>query len=164
MTGYVLDVGPQFFLLALVDENIRFNGFLCLRLKDVRHLEIPPTYAAFIEAALNRRGERTPKNPGVKVGSVQELLGTAGRAFPVITIHREAIDPSVCRIGRLVELTDDSLSLLEIGPDACWDEAPLRYRTREITRIDFGGGYEEALVLVGGIQKRPTTHRSPTRR
>jgi hypothetical protein len=25
--GYVLDIGPQFFLLGLIDEDIRFNGF-----------------------------------------------------------------------------------------------------------------------------------------
>jgi hypothetical protein len=31
--GYVLATGPRFFLLALVDENIRFNGFQCLRLR-----------------------------------------------------------------------------------------------------------------------------------
>ncbi|HEX7424334.1 MAG TPA: hypothetical protein VF311_10690 [Terriglobales bacterium] len=36
------------------------------------------------------------------------------------------------------------------GPDACWDDKPETYRLREITRVDFGGDYEEALRLVGG--------------
>ncbi|MGB6724250.1 MAG: hypothetical protein WBE74_00015, partial [Terracidiphilus sp.] len=59
--GYVLAVGPRFFLLALVDENIRFNGFQCLRLQDVRNLQVPAKYAAFVEAALKLRGERRPR-------------------------------------------------------------------------------------------------------
>ena len=36
--GYVIDIGPQFFLLALVSDAIRFNGFQCFRLSDVRKL------------------------------------------------------------------------------------------------------------------------------
>lgn len=40
--------------------------------------------------------------------------------------------------------------MLEINPDASWDEAPTQYKLKEITEIEFGGGYEEALFLVGG--------------
>jgi hypothetical protein len=148
--GYVIDMGPQFFLLALVDENIRFNGFQCFRLQDVRKLQVPAKCANFVETALRLRGERIPKSGRVKVGSLQELLRTAGRAFPIITINREKVAPDICHIGRVEEVNDSHLSLLEIGPDARWDDAPLSYRTKEITRIDFGGEYEEALTLVGG--------------
>ncbi len=149
--GYVLAVGPQLFLLALVDENIRFNGFQCLRLQDVRNLEVPAKHAPFIEAALRLRGEKRPRTPAVVVDSIQELLSTANRAFPVITIHRETVAPDVCHIGRVVSVSDSEVSLLEIGPDARWDDDALSYRTREITRVDFGGDYEEALMLVGSI-------------
>ena len=149
--GYVLAVGPQFFLIALVDENIRFNGFQCLRLRDVRNLEVPAKYAGFIETALKLRREKRPRIPAVVVDSVQELLRTAGRAFPVITIHREVAAPDVCHIGRVVAVSESEISLLEIGPDACWDVDALSYRIREITRIDFGGDYEKALTLVNNF-------------
>jgi len=42
------------------------------------------------------------------------------------------------------------LSLQEIGPDAVWDEASTQYTLKQITRVDFGGDYEDALHLVGG--------------
>ena len=84
-----MDIGPEFFLIALVDELIRFNGFQCLRLQDVRRLHVPAKYAAFLEAALGKRNERIMKKPRIKLDSLQEaLLQTAGDAFPVITIHR----------------------------------------------------------------------------
>jgi len=159
--GYVLAAGPQFFLLALVDENIRFNGFQCLRLQDVRNLQVPAKSAAFVEAALKLRGERRPKIPLVTVDSMQELLRSASHAFPVITIHRERFAPDVCHIGSVVAVSDSQVSLLEIGPDACWDDAALSYQTKQITRVDFGGDYEDALTLVGGFpgsrQKRTTS-------
>jgi hypothetical protein len=39
---------------------------------------------------------------------------------------------------------------LEINPDASWQSKPRQYRIGEITRVDFGGDYEEALHMVGG--------------
>lgn len=148
--GYVLATGPRFFLLALVDENIRFNGFQCLRLQDVKNLQLPAECARFVERALKLRGEKRPRTPRVSVQSVQELLETAGRIFPIVTIHREKTEPEVCHIGRVVSSSESEVSLLEIGPDASWDDEALSYRTKQITRVDFGGDYERALVLVAG--------------
>jgi hypothetical protein len=93
-----MDVGPRFFLLALVSDRIRFEGFECFRCGDVKNLR-PDLYAAFVETALKKRGERRPKKPRVSVGSIEELLLSAGRAFPLVTIHREQVDPNVCWIG-----------------------------------------------------------------
>jgi hypothetical protein len=67
-----------------------------------------------------------------------------------VTIHREKVDPDVCAIGRVVEVKDGRVSLLEINPDATWNAKPKDYQLRDITRVDFGGEYEEALQLVGG--------------
>ena len=147
--GYVLDVGPTFFLLSIVRGEIWFDGFECFRIKDVRKLE-PDPYAAFIEAALKKRGERRPKRPRVGLGSIEDILLSGGRAFPLVTIHREQVDPDVCWIGRVVGVERGRVSLLEIGPDAKWDKKSSEYRLSEITRVNFGGDYEDALHLIGG--------------
>ena len=148
--GYVLAIGPQFFLLALVEDNAWFNGFQCLRISDVRGLQVPAKYAAFVKAALKKRRERMPRKPRVTVTSLEELLWSANRAFPLVTIHRERWDPDVCHIGRVRALGKGRLSLLEVGPDGLWDREISEYSLKEITRVDFGGVYEEALHLVGG--------------
>jgi hypothetical protein len=140
---------PRFFLLALVSDRIRFDGFECFRCGDVRNLR-PDLYAAFVETALRKRPELKPKKPRVNVGSIEELLLSAGRAFPLITIHREEVDPEVCWIGRVQGIDRGRVSLLEIGPDAKWEDSPEEYRVAEITRVNFGGDYEVALHLVGG--------------
>lgn len=156
-SGYILERGPQFFLLALVESNLRFDGFNCIRYRDVRKLRVPATHAAFVESALRLREEHIPQMPKVNLRSTSELLATAGRAFPIVTIHRENVNPDVCHIGRVNAVDENRVELLEIGPDAVWDPQPLSYRTREITRIDFGGSYEDALILVGGLppDKKP---------
>jgi hypothetical protein len=148
--GFVLAIGPQFFLLALVADGVRFNGFQCFRIADVRELQVPAKYATFVQAALRKRGERIPRKPRLTIGSLEQLLWSANRAFPLVTIHRERVDPDVCHIGRVTALEKGRVSLLEIGPDALWDKQLSQYRLSEITRVDFGGDYEEALQLVGG--------------
>jgi hypothetical protein len=144
-----MDVGPRFFLLALVNNGIRFDGFECSRYSDVRSFRLDP-YPAFVEAALRKRGERRPKKPRVSLASVEELLVSASKAFPLVAVEREGVNPDVCWIGRVLGVDHGRVSLLEIGPDAKWDAAPEEYRISEITRVSFGADYEDALHLVGG--------------
>ncbi|HXR39970.1 MAG TPA: hypothetical protein VN776_12780, partial [Terracidiphilus sp.] len=86
--------------------------------------------------------------------SLPDLLWSANRLFPLVTIHREMVNPDTCKIGRVTGIGKSHVSLLEIGPDAVWDEKPTDVPLREITRVDFGGGYEDALHLVGGDPPR----------
>ena len=99
---------------------------------------------------LKKRRERRPKKPRVGLANIEELLLSAGKAFPLVTIHREEVDPDVCWIGRVQGVNLGRVSLLEIGPDAVWEDKPEEYRIKEITRVNFGGDYENALHLVGG--------------
>ncbi len=134
--------------MALVSDRIWFDGFECFRISDVSKVIADP-YTRFAESALRKRCERLPKKPRVSVASVEELLLTAGRTFPLVTIHREQVDPGVCWIGRILEVKQGHVSLLEINPEAMWYEKPSTYRLKEITRVNFGADYENALHLVG---------------
>lgn len=148
--GYVLDIGPKFFLLALVSDRIWFDGFEGFRISDVREMRTDP-YARFAEVALRKRGERLPKKPRVGIASTEKLLLSAGHAFPLVTIHREEVDPDVCWIGRVLGVERGRVLLREIKPDATWENSPTEFRLSEITRVNFGGDYENALHLVGGV-------------
>lgn len=162
--GYVMDIGPRFFLLGLVDGNfLEFNGFQCLRLSDIQKLQVPDPYSKFFVKALRKRGQRIPRKPRIDVRSLPGLLTSANRLFPLVTIHRERVTPGTCKIGRVTGITEGHVSLLEIGPDAVWEGEPNEIRLSEITRVEFGGGYEEALHLVGGIPKRKKKFNRPNK-
>jgi hypothetical protein len=150
--GWVLDVGPRFFLLALVSDRLWLDGFECFRVRDVRNLSTDQ-YGEFVAAALKKRRVSRPKKPRVNLASIEKLLISAGQVFPLVAIHREEIRPSACRIGRVLDIKRGRVSLLEINPDATWDDAPFEYRLGEITCVSFGGQYEDALHLVGGDPK-----------
>ena len=151
VNGYILDIGPKFFLIALVEDASRFNGFQCIRISDVRNLQAPDNNSLFIETALKKLGRKMPSKPRLKLETAHTILSSANAVFPLVTIHLEQADPGLCHIGLVKEMNRTHVSLLEIGMDAFWDRKPTEHKLSEITRIDFGGNYEEALHLVGGI-------------
>jgi hypothetical protein len=151
--GYVLDIGPQFFLFGLIDDNIKFNGSQCLLISDLRKVKVPDPHEDFIVAALRKRREIIEKKPDIDLSSLPALLKSASALFPLVSILRERIKPDECVIGRVLDISEKSFLLHTIDPDAGWEEKPTRFRLSDITRVDFGGGYEEALHLVGGNPK-----------
>lgn len=148
VSGYVISLGPEFFVLEVVDPGYGINGFNCLRYRDVTECEVPAPTWRFLERSLELRGIQRNPSPQVDPSSLPALLRTAGASFPVITIHPEEANPDVCYIGRFAGLEANMLQLLEISPDAEWGEEEEEHCIDEITRIDFGCAYEEALVLV----------------
>ena len=151
--GYVFDIGPRFFLMATFGDGLRFDGFQCLRPLDVRALSVPSPHYKVVEAVLRKRRQRIPRKPRVDLSSLEALLMTANKTFSLVTIYRENVNPEVCHIGRVVDACKQTVSLLEIGPDALWDEEATLYSLNEITRVDFGGDYEEGLSIVSRAKK-----------
>jgi len=151
--GYVLDIGPEFFLLAVIDDKIKFNGFECHRVSDIKRLKLPDPYEDFTAAALRKQKQRIARKPNIDLSSLAALLESANALFPLVTIHQERVKPGECFIGKVVNISKKNLLLHEIDPGAVWHQKPSRFRLSDITRVDFGGGYEEALHLVGGNPK-----------
>jgi hypothetical protein len=160
--GYVLAIGPALVLLLIISTEIRFNGFTVIRIEDITNLEAPHTHAEFVEEALRLRGESVEEAPAVSVEDMPNAIETISKTFPTVAIHREIEDSSICHIGKIVRVDAEHVHLLEIDPDAKWEEEPTHYRITEITRLDFGGGYEDALALVGG-ESPEFSHLRPVR-
>ena len=148
--GFVVGLGQEWMLLAVLDDSIRLDGYAALRLRDVSTVERRGGPDTFVGKALRVRGEWPPVGVDVDLDGVGELIRTASDVAPLVTLHIEEDDPTVCFIGRPVRVTSRSVHLLEITPEAEWEEQPTRWAFPEITRVDFAGRYEEALALVGG--------------
>jgi hypothetical protein len=148
--GYVLSTSADLILLLAISSQIRFDGFVVIRIRDITELEVPHDHSDFVEEALRLRGESVSEAPAVDLSSITEAIRTAGQLHTVVAIHREEVEPEICHLGAVLNLGPDSVSLLEIDPDAEWDTEPTSYALSEVTRVEFAGGYEEALALVGG--------------
>ena len=148
--AYVVAVGDTLCVLLLIDDGLRFNGFSVLRIEDVSHVELPHERAAFVESALRLRGEEIEEAPDLDLASMAAAIRTAGRIAPLVTLHTETTAEGVCQIGSVRGVDGTNVRLIAIDPDADWEDEISTIPVEDVTRIDFGGAYEEALLLVGG--------------
>jgi len=112
---------------------------------------VPPKRGEFLQRALKLRGERAKEPKGVFPEDMRSVIESASRKFPLVTLHREAVDPDCCYIGQVKSLGKKILKLREIDPDATWDPQLYDFSLDEITKINFGGRYEEALALAANL-------------
>lgn len=147
MDGRVAAVSPHLLALHLVNDSIVYNGFVVVRLKDITALQVPAPHARFLERALRIRKQRAPRSTWLDVSSVTSVVQTASRKFPLVTIHQETIDPHSCLIGIPSDVDARTMRMKLVDPNAKLGEDDA-IALRNVTRVDFGGSYEDALWLV----------------
>ncbi len=146
--GILMDASRDLLLLQTVSNQIHLNGYQIIRRRDISHIERPAPQHEFINKALKLRGQ-TPRHPGaLNLESMSKALKSSTRLSPLVTIHQEITDPSVCWIGRIHRINDDLLTLQSMTPEAQLESFQDEYDVENITRIEFGGAYEDALWQV----------------
>ncbi|TNM64089.1 hypothetical protein FHN55_14755 [Streptomyces sp. NP160] len=146
--GYVVGVGSAWVLLAVLDPRIELDGWTALRLDDLLRVKRLGGPEAFPARALRRRGQWPSTAVPLDLDDDGELLRSAGRCAPLVTVHTDVLDASVCFIGEVVSVDDTTATLQTIDPDAVWEEHTDDWLLADITRVDVLGGYEGALALV----------------
>lgn len=147
--GFVVAIGQTWVLLASLDDRMHLDGHVALRVGDVSKVRRRGEREDFVRRALLAREEWPPLVVDVDLDEDRELIRTAAERAPLITLHSEREDPDVCFIGRPVRFGKRSVHMETIDPNGRWEEGTAKWALADLTRIEFGGGYEEALALVG---------------
>jgi hypothetical protein len=138
LVGFVLQFTDELTLLQPVDfDRMELNGYSVIRNKDVQGWR-PVGPETCTGRVLKLKGIGPEPLEGLDLSSWRELLTSAGDLFPLLTLHREKLNPRVCYVGRVSSMTEKVVALKEIDPDARWRETK-RYRFRDLTKVDFGG-------------------------
>jgi hypothetical protein len=148
--GYVVALSKKWLVMLVLGDGVTFVGYQAYRLTDLAALTTPAPYAAFQEAVIRKRKLRRTIPRKLDLSSTVALLSSANAKFPLITIHCEEKNPELCHIGRVAATSRTSVMLNEVTPSATWESGLSTYPLAQITRVDFGGPYEEALALVAG--------------
>lgn len=147
--GFVLACSETLTLLHVLETHtFTLNGYSVIRNDDVSWYGVYDRPDYYYESRVLRLKAITPTpQPEISVRSLTDLLASIDMHYQLFTIHREEISDEVCFIGRLTAMTPKTFTLFEIDTCGDWDR-PRRYRFKDITKVDFGGGYEAALALV----------------
>ena len=149
--GYVVGLGLRWTLLQIVSDDLTDDGFLCTSLEMIAEIETVDPEESFYPRFMEMH-PLSVRPPSVDLDDTRDLLQSAQRQFPLVNIEIEQVQPGTCYIGRIASLEDDGVVLELVTPAAEWDEEE-HYAYDTITRIGFGGRYEEALAIAAGARR-----------
>ena len=156
LEGFLLERNKDLILLNVINTDVVcFNGYSVIRRDDVLKMKVNRKNA-FMIRALALKGYAASEPSGISIANWPELLESVNRQFPLFAIHQEWLDNGVCYIGRLAARTATTFGLKEIDPDARWSRSR-SYNFKDLTKVDFGGGYEDSLARLASTHTRKRT-------
>jgi hypothetical protein len=149
--GFLVVVSDELVLLSLMSDRIDLDGYEVLRTADLTACEREFPRKAFYLKALKLKGESPQVPPALDLTNMRVLLSSAQVGFPLLVVHREHVASGECVIGRLKLTSEDAFAVRYIDPDGCWMDDTEHYRYADVTRVGFGGEYENTLAAVAGV-------------
>ena len=148
--GFVVGISETLVLFHVLNSGtMHLNGYTAIRLKDILECTEDDTFAP---AALKLMGERPRPQPDLLLVDLPGLLSSVGAHFPLMEIFQEKTGGSFY-IGRMVRFGKKKVHFQAVSRGGEWGEL-VKFACRDISRIDFGDGYDQALWLVARRQPR----------
>jgi hypothetical protein len=143
--GYVAGVGTRWALIQIVNRHGLADGCLAVTLETISEIEPIDPEISYLPRVVAARPVATVA-PVLDLDDTRALLEDAARQSAVIYLVADDLLPGAFWIGRIAALNDGGVVLRKVSPVGTWD-GEVAYAYDSITRIGFGGRYEEALGL-----------------
>ena len=146
-TGFIVDFSDSLVLFhTLETDTFRLNGYTVVRKEDISEYRVF-SKAEYWQVRAVRHFRLRPMPPaGISVTSLPELLKSVAKHYPLIALHPEKTKPEACYIGALASMTERTFTIEDLNSSGEWS-GPRRMKFSDVTRVDFGGGYEAALAV-----------------
>jgi hypothetical protein len=153
IAGFVMDFSDDLILLHRLDWNtFTLDGYTILRNKDVKKHRTFNRSSYWPNKAIKIFKLRPKALPDFVLSSWVEAISSVSKQFPIIHVQCDIAYPDECQIGVPLEVTRKSLVLDTLSFYSEWTE-PYGIKIDQITRVDFGGGYERALAATAPKRK-----------
>jgi len=152
--GFVLAVSEERVLVAVISDDVLPSGFSVLRLEDITLVRWGRGKLKAWQAALAPLMDDFVWRPQVDLTDWESVITSAARAACIVTLFRENLDSDMCYIGRNLQIESGVVRAEEISTEGALD-GHFALLVRDLTRVDYGGSYEKALLacLAGGRRK-----------
>ncbi|PWJ26432.1 hypothetical protein ATK17_2595 [Branchiibius hedensis] len=147
LPGFIVAVGDNWAVIQNIRDGGYFDGYSAFRIKDVVRIKRRKGFEQDYSRGLPTWPPRAPSP--LALDNVASVLRSMAAAAQLVSIEQEE-RLSAQWIGTLVRSDADITWLHEVRPDATWHEEPLGYKSKWITLITIGSGYQEALAAVAG--------------
>lgn len=146
--GFLLSATPDFVLIGRISDDYALDGFTIYRTDTIDRYCVMTERHDLIHHSLRRLHGKDYLKKALRFPLASfthiDQLPLLQKHFPLLTIHIEEIRDDACWIGTIAKMTPRCLYLDMIGTEGEWCDRR-RFRLADITRIDVGARYEEAL-------------------
>jgi signal recognition particle subunit SEC65 len=154
ITGFIVGYSDNWILLHRLDWNaFVLDGYSLVRHADVENLRIFSRRENWPKRAVEKLRLLPKRIVKVSVENLADAIVDISKKFPLIHVERELKYPGECWIGYPFETKSQKLVLENLDHLATWT-GHYSIMLKDITRVDFGGGYERALALTAPSRPR----------
>ncbi len=146
--GLVVAVTDDWVVLHELAFGVHLDGLTALRLRDVSRVWFRDDDAYHRRALAGLGAEVATYEVEADVDA-RGLLARAQAEGRLVAVHLEVLRDEPMTLGRLLELRRKRFVIHYLGRDGEWAREPERWRYRDVTRVEVGGRYLEALERFG---------------
>ena len=143
-TGFIVRNSPDFLVMSVVESNCSFDGTAIVRVPDVSYVE----WDTIRLRGRSRVLAESPSSPDVvdylDLSSWESIVRSAAAQVPVLVFRCEDLDSSRFDVGTRVRVDGECVRADNLTVDGVL-EGEFAIDMDDLTRIEFGGGYELAL-------------------
>lgn len=82
----------------------------------------------------------------INLSSIQDILKSMHSSYGYVNISVEDIDSSICFIGEVTEMDEETIVINEYGTKSSLDRSNIMISIDDITKVEAGGQYEVGLI------------------
>jgi hypothetical protein len=142
--GFVADISDELVLIAAVADDIRTDGYRIINRDDITLLRWSTGKMKAWERVIGFPDADVAAAPGLDLSDWRAAIASLEPTVSLLTFHRERMDHQTCYIARNFELTYDLIVGVQVTTEG-EENGSFAIRVEDITRLDFGAGYERRL-------------------
>ena len=142
--GFIVDFNDDYLLIEKFDDECNYDGLTIILRHNISRVRWSGNDIESV-AKLIDTSKRQAEKINIDLTSIQTILETVNKNFNHLTVHIQDIDKSVCFIGQIHEMDENSIVIYEFGTKSSLDRKFILLGLDDITRIDAGGQYENNL-------------------
>lgn len=153
-TGFVLAVGQRWALLARTAEGGHPDGHIAFRLRDVGAVRRDTSFESRAAKMLPSWPRSAPVAlESLDLDTTRGMLQTLVPQDELVAVQYRDVAAGLS-VGLVERVSRHHLALVEIGPDASWDDEPTSSRSHRLSVVEIGSRYLQSLAMVAAAAPR----------
>ena len=139
--GFVVDFNDDFLLIEKFDDECNYDGLTFFLRHNITRIRWSGNDIESV-AKLIDLTKRQKTKINIDLSSTHTILENVNKLYNHLTVYIQDIDKSVCFIGQIHEMDQNSIVIHEFGTKSSLDRKFILLSLDDITRIDVNGKYE----------------------